>query len=361
VLKLLKSGCLIAFFLFFFPSFIPAEEITITTYYPSPYGSYNYLQADKLGVGDNNGDNSWTSADVPTTAGDVWIKGKVGIGTINPASKLQIGTNTILQQWSGSTPYVLIQGMDNEAETIAFQIKDENMAEQFRVSTIADGGATGGKVYVGGSLGIGTASPIAKLEIAGSGTDSGPNGNLRMTNRAIMFGGGNTTGYEANSAQISAAMHAADSLCIVGMGTAGSNRKIDLWAEGGMTLRGSFSASGVKSFIIDHPSKPNYKLIHAAIEGPEAAVYYRGQAKLTDGQAVVRLPDYFEALTRKEGRTVQVTAKGIYPYLLSATEVRKGSFKVFGTNPDGEFYWEVKALRADVEPLKVEKPKEQKS
>jgi len=37
-----------------FPSFLSAveEKLTITTYYPSPYGSYNQLYvADKLGIG----------------------------------------------------------------------------------------------------------------------------------------------------------------------------------------------------------------------------------------------------------------------------------------------------------------------
>jgi hypothetical protein len=63
-------------------------------------------------------------------------------------------------------------------------------------------------------------------------------------------------------------------------------------------------------------------------------------------------------LTRKEGRTIQLTPKGREPYLLSATEVSEGKFKVYGTKPEGEFFWEVKAIRADVEPLKVEILKE---
>jgi hypothetical protein len=78
--------------LFYFSPFSFAEEqITITTYYPSPYGSYNQLQADKFGVGDNNSDGSLTSADLPTTSGNVWIKGNVGIGTMDPRSKLSVG------------------------------------------------------------------------------------------------------------------------------------------------------------------------------------------------------------------------------------------------------------------------------
>jgi hypothetical protein len=56
-----------------------AEEITITTYYPSPYGSYSSLQADKLGVGDNNADGVLTSDDVPATSGDLWVSGLITI------------------------------------------------------------------------------------------------------------------------------------------------------------------------------------------------------------------------------------------------------------------------------------------
>ncbi len=67
--------------LFFSVVAVFAEDVTITTYYPSPYGSYSSLFTDKLGVGDNNGDGIFTNADVPGTSGDVWIKGNVSIGT----------------------------------------------------------------------------------------------------------------------------------------------------------------------------------------------------------------------------------------------------------------------------------------
>jgi len=90
--KISKSIFLILFFLFLCPVFILAEEITITTYYPSPYGIFNSLGADKLGVGEmNDGVAGFTSADVPTDSGDAWIAGNLGIGTTDLKNKLQLG------------------------------------------------------------------------------------------------------------------------------------------------------------------------------------------------------------------------------------------------------------------------------
>ena len=121
-------------------------------------------------------------------------------------------------------------------------------------------------------------------------------------------------------------------------------------------IYGNLAVSGAKSFVIDHPSRPGYRLVHASLEGPEAAVYYRGEGKLADGRAKVVLPDYFEALTREKDRTVQLTPRGQKPFLLSATGVKEGAFGVFGTEPAGEFYWEVEAVRKDIPALQVEVP-----
>ena len=120
------------------------------------------------------------------------------------------------------------------------------------------------------------------------------------------------------------------------------------------TTHSLLCAGGTKSFITDHPTKPDKKLIHAAIEGPESGLYYRGQATLEDGKAVVTLPEYFEGLARKEDRTIQLTAAGKTPFVLSADPIQEGTFKVYGTKDDGSFYWEVKAIRADIDKLEIE-------
>lgn len=135
---------------------------------------------------------------------------------------------------------------------------------------------------------------------------------------------------------------------------------LEIWApDGGRAVKiiGDLSVSGVKNFDIKDPryGDENRRLIHSSLEGPEVGVYYRGEGELSNGEAIVELPAYFEALTLKEGRTVQLTARGNEPYFLSAGEIRDGKFRVVGTKPDGKFYWEVKAIRGDVPVLEVEK------
>lgn len=77
----------------------------------------------------------------------------------------------------------------------------------------------------------------------GTGDIKNPKGQLKISRQGIMFGGPNTTGYEGNSAQISAGLHTKDSLNIVGMGKTGRTRKVDVWAEGGMNVRGQVQSN----------------------------------------------------------------------------------------------------------------------
>ncbi len=84
------------------------ETLTITTYYPSPYGVYNQLQTNSLGVGDNDGDSKLDSGDVPATAGDVWIKGNVGIGTTNPDAKVSIVGQSLILENPGSSNFAAL-------------------------------------------------------------------------------------------------------------------------------------------------------------------------------------------------------------------------------------------------------------
>ena len=55
-----------------FPLFLFADDITVTTYYPSPYGSYNELQTNKLAVGDTNNSGGLEAGDQPPADGQLY-------------------------------------------------------------------------------------------------------------------------------------------------------------------------------------------------------------------------------------------------------------------------------------------------
>jgi hypothetical protein len=155
-------------------------------------------------------------------------------------------------------------------------------------------------------------------------------------------------------------------------GWGGGIHTFDLYAEGtvgagvGGGIKAYMNSAGAvvgasKSFLIEHPLDGERDLLHSAVEGPEHGVYYRGEGQLQDGRATVELPRYFEALCRAEGRSVQITPRvddaARAPAVLGATPVRNGAFTVVagtGTDQDQGFYWEVKAVRNDLDELEVE-------
>ena len=117
-----------------------------------------------------------------------------------------------------------------------------------------------------------------------------------------------------------------------------------------LSVAAHFSVSGTKNFVIDHPTKEGMKLVHSCIEGPEAAVYYRGRVQ----SDTITLPDYWSGLVRDGTITVQLTPNGSFQHLYvvstSLSEIKIGA-------ADGETidcYYVIYGERADVAPLVVE-------
>ena len=113
-----------------------------------------------------------------------------------------------------------------------------------------------------------------------------------------------------------------------------------------------------KTFVIEHPLLEDRYLVHACLEGPEAAVYYRGHVQLDRrGRQQVELPDYFTKLVRAGTETVQVSAvleRDTDPFgPCAATAVKDGRFTIRG-HPSQRIAWRVEGERADVPTLNVE-------
>ena len=110
-----------------------------------------------------------------------------------------------------------------------------------------------------------------------------------------------------------------------------------------LTVNGTFSAKS-KSFLIDHPTKENYKLQHGSLEGPEHGVYVRGRVK--DG--VITLPDYWLQLVDEDTITVQLT--GIGPGERCVIHIGDNKIVTGG----GDAFYLVQAERKDVPKMEVE-------
>jgi hypothetical protein len=118
----------------------------------------------------------------------------------------------------------------------------------------------------------------------------------------------------------------------------------------------TYGTSGTKTFVINHPDDKSKYLVHACLEGPEAAVYYRGRGEILENEINIKLPKYVENLIKKNSETIHVTPiynGKINRYLsVSNYDKNENSFSVYGE--PGEFNWVFYATREtiNVEPYK---------
>lgn len=127
------------------------------------------------------------------------------------------------------------------------------------------------------------------------------------------------------------------------------------------TITGSADVTGTLSkgsgtFVIDHPLDPANKLLfHSFVESPDVKNIYDGNVTLDgNGEATVRLPDYFLALN-KEFRYLATPIGEPMPNLHVKREIRKSFFGLFGPPqftiaggaPGGRISWQVTGIRHD--------------
>jgi hypothetical protein len=122
-------------------------------------------------------------------------------------------------------------------------------------------------------------------------------------------------------------------------------------------IQGPVGPTGAKTFVIDHPTKQDHYLIHACVEGPEAGVYYRGQATIRERSVTVSLPDYVDRLATNFTVHLTPISKDDEQWIhVKTTTVFQNRFTIYASAPC-EVHWMVFGTRRDV-PLEVEVKKE---
>lgn len=118
-------------------------------------------------------------------------------------------------------------------------------------------------------------------------------------------------------------------------------------AESDIVTAGAI-VGAVKTFQIDHPTKPGLILRHGSLEGPEHSVYYRGIIENSD---VIILPDYWTQLVNFDTITVNITPVGEYQQIF-ISKIENGIVYLGEVIKKAHFI--VFAERIDVEKLIVE-------
>jgi hypothetical protein len=137
-----------------------------------------------------------------------------------------------------------------------------------------------------------------------------------------------------------------DNIGRVGIGNKYPAYKLDV--NGDTNVNGVLTAT-IKSFVIDHPTKPGMKLQYGVLEGPEHSVYVRG--KLVNNDTII-LPDHWINLVHEDSITVNLTPIGKHQnlyvdYVDSEKVIVKGEENI-------NCYYTVFAERKDVDKLKIE-------
>jgi hypothetical protein len=299
-------------------------------------------------------------------SGSLNISGNVGIGTTNPdaadpsARKLVVYDTannagiTIRSGNSGNSSWGSLFFADGESGSAAYAgfLRYNHYDAYMALGTE---GTERVRIDAGGQVGIGTSDPGWKLHVEngqlavkpGSG-DTGvitvlPSSDGDWWNIANVYNGNLVFGYgdkrEANdTSDWNGALLTLTNGDKVGIGTIYPSSELDVdgdirargdvQIDDDLNVNGDLDVSGSKNFRIDHPTKKGMYLVHSAFEGPESGLIYRGKAHLKKGKAVIKLPAYFERLTKKEGRTVHLTCVGGWSPLFVDGEVRGNKFTV---------------------------------
>jgi len=101
------------------------------------------------------------------------------------------------------------------------------------------------------------------------------------------------------------------------------------------------------TFKIDHPLDPENKyLYHSFVESPDMMNIYNGNITTdSDGEAVVEMPEYFDALN-KDFR-YQLTVIGTFAQAIVATRMKDNRFVIRTSSPGIDVSWQVTGVRRD--------------
>jgi len=193
---------------------------------------------------------------------------------------------------------------------------------------------------------FGTAGNFSSgLGVSGSATvDTSVIAPIYTSNSSLVFrpGVNSTTAIQYQSSSGTSIITIDTTNSRIGIGTTSPSYDLE--------VNGEISATN-KSFVIDHPTKPNMKLRYGSLEGPENGVYVRG--KLVD-ENIINLPDYWTGLVDDSTITVNLTPIGKQCNLFVDKIEKNKIYIKCGIFQKINCFYTVYAERKDIPSLKVE-------
>ena len=307
-----------------------------------------------FGIGDVGRLTKWTAF----TNGQSFIgnstifennNGMVGIGTDSPTSKL-----TVVGLIETVNPGGGIKFPDGTIQTTA------GVGSIFHDASLMGNGSQ--------SMPVGVSVPLSL-----SGSSGGPILSVSNSNTIGILGQGNgaasgvvglngpgpwpacgNSGVCGSSSSKSGVVGASlDSFGVFGLssnssGVAGISLNGGLAGEfaGNVNISGTLSAAA-KNFKIDHPLDPENKYLnHVSVESPDMKNIYDGNVTTNEnGEAIVELPAYFEALNRDF--RYQLTVIGTFAQAIVADEIKGNRFTIRTNAPNVKVSWQVTGIRQD--------------
>jgi len=321
----------------------------------------NTVTTDKLVDGSvtpaklSTGGPTWNSSGTLTVSGDLNVVGSFNSGT----QGLFWGDNEVANFGNDNDLKIYHNGINNYFDSITVGQK-----VFFRTSSSTTLDTNALSILSNGNVGIGTNNPGTKLDVristtafvngtvlnsypiskyinsSSDGADRGleigaPTGSVSSPVYLKVSGTGNRFAIlnQSDSEQLTILTSGN-----VGIGTTNPGFKLE--------VNGSFAAT-TKSFLIEHPTKKNYKLRHGSLEGPENGVYVRGRTSTN----IIELPEYWTGLVDADSITVNLTPIGNCHIWVE--EINNN--KVYINSEDTiDCFYTILAERKDVEKLIVE-------